>query len=380
MRSRGLLSGLALAVLLPAAAVAGQAGPPAADTYDSTLAEARELAAAGRYAAAAYALQSAAETWPQDFPLQLARAYYLLRAGRYQAAADGYRTALALEPESKDARLGLDDALAERGAPSRGWLGFYGGGTGWSGHPSRTSLASGALTLDAVLDDRWSLGLLYRGLLTPAAGSSGPGRASASAPELSHEGQLALGLAASRWSLTLHGAAVSGSTLTAGRVTETSGYGGAAVGLAGSLHLGLDWRASAAFISWEDQSSAQVEASATLPIGRRLSIQAGWRGQRLDGSVSGAALLGVAWAGPWTLSLRGEYGHQRRPWDLEARTLYGLPEELRAAVRFQTSVPLGGTVRGWLGADWEAWRTPAAGATPTDSSSTRLSAGLIFSL
>lgn len=369
---------------LPAAARAGAgaaAGPDRGaplDPYDAALAEARQAAEAGRYLEASALLGAPAAAWPQDFPLQLARAYYLLRAGRYPEAAAGYRAALALAPDSAAAARGLDDALAGRGASSQAWLGIYAGGTGWSGHPSRGWLASGALALDAVVEDRWTLGLLYRGLVAPGASGAGRGRSSGTL-DLSHEGQLWLGHAAPGWSLTLHGAAASSAAATSGALPQVYAYRGLGGAVSGALQLGLDWRASAALIAWEDQTSAQLEATAALPIGRHLSVLGGWRGQRLDGTVTGAALLGLAWSGPFTLSLRGEYGAQRRPWDLEGRALYGLPEELRAALRLQASAPLGGPVRGWLGADLERWRTPLTGGGTVDASAARLAAGLVLS-
>jgi hypothetical protein len=372
------LLGLLLAASLPAAGLAAQIEPALpeaspADPYDAALASARKLASAGRYAEAARLLETPAATWPQDFPLQLDRAFFLLRAGNYAEAARAYRRALALSPDSAEAQRGLEDALNRRGTPDQLWLGLSAGGTSWRGNPSRGSLGSGALSLDAVLRDHWTIGATYRGFAAPVA-TPGGGRAGVS--DLAHEGQLSLGYAASDWSLALQGVATSSSTSATGGLKKTYAYGGAGAGLAATLQLGLEWRASAAVISWEDQSSAQFEVGAALPIGRHLSLEAGWRGQRLDGTVSGAALAGVAWKGPWTLSLRGEYGSQRRPWDLGERTLYGLPEELRGALRLQAGVPLTSSVRGWLGADLERWRTQVAGATPIDSTATRLTAGL----
>jgi hypothetical protein len=163
-----------------------------------------------------------------------------------------------------------------------------------------------------------------------------------------------------------------------GGVTRTYAYQGLGGGLAATLKLGLEWRVSAAMIAWEDQSSVQLEGGAALPLGQHLRLEAGWRGQRLDGTVSGAALAGIAWKSSWELSLRGEYGKQRRPWDLGERTLYGLPETLRGAVRLQGSVPFTPGLRGWLSADLERWETTGA-ASLTESTATRLTGGLLFS-
>jgi hypothetical protein len=391
LRSAGSL-GLLLAVSLPAAGLAAQAvtTPPAqatsvepllpegspADPYQAALASARQEASAGRYAEAAGLLETPAATWPQDFPLQLDRAYFLLRAGNYAEAAHAYRRALALSPHSAEGQRGLDDALASRGQPDQLWLGLSAGGTSWRGNPSRGSLGSAALSLDAVLRDHWTVDATCRGFVT-AVMTPGGGRAGSS--DLAPEGQLSLGYAASGWSLALQGVAASRSASTGGGVSRTYAYRGTGAGLAATLRLGLEWRASAAVISWEDQSSAQLEVGTAVPIGQHLWLEGRWRGQRLDGAVSGAVLAGVAWKGPWTLSLRGEYGSQRRPWDLGERTLYGLPEELRGALRLQASVPFTSSVRGWLGADLERWRTPVTGATTIDSTATRLTAGLSFS-
>jgi tetratricopeptide (TPR) repeat protein len=370
-----LLLGLLLLAALPALAPA-QAEPPLADPYGAALAAARGEAEAGRWAAAARRLESPAATWPQDFPLQLQRAFYLLRAGHFDEAAGAYRRALALSPDSAEAQRGLDDARSGRGTPDRLWLGLAAGWTSWSGSPGRSSVGSGALSLDAQLRDHWTLGGLYRGFAAPVTTpGGGPGGIS----DLAHEGQLSLGYAASDWSLTLQGVASSSASSTSVGVTKTYAYQGLGAGLAASYRLGLEWHASAALIGWEDQSSAQLEVGAALPLGQHLRLEAGWRGQRLDGTVSGAALAGIAWTGPWTLSLRGEYGWQRRPWDLGERTLYGLPETLRGALRLQGSVPFTPTVRGWLSADLERWQATTTGAATADSTATRLTGGLLFS-
>jgi tetratricopeptide (TPR) repeat protein len=379
------LAGLPLAARAapgPALPAGPAAPPPPADPYEAALAAARAEAGAGRFAEAAGALDGAVSEWPQDFPLALARAYYLLRAGRYPAAAAGYRAALALAPGSEEARRGLADAEAGRGAPSQGWLGLYGGATAWSGETSRKTLGAAALSLDAVLADRWTLGLLYRGLLAPGASGAGRGMGggATTAPSLSHEGQAAVGVTAPDWSLTLHGAATSRSATTAAGATTVYGYQGAGAALAGRYRLGLDWRASAAVVGWEDGTSAQVEVTAALPLWRHLSLTGGWRGQRVAGVDGGAALAGLAWTGGGlALSLRGEYGTQRRPWDLEGRALYGVPEELRVAARLQATVPLGAGLAGFLGADLERWRTPVSGGAPLDATPTRLAAGLVLS-
>jgi hypothetical protein len=201
----------------------------------------------------------------------------------------------------------------------------------------------------------------------------------ASPSSLSQEGQAALGAVGDGWRLTLHWAGVtrsSGGTAAAPVIYGLLGSGGA---LAGEVRLGLVWRASVAVVSWEDQLATQLEAAAAWPIGDHLSLEAGWRGQRLDGTTAGAWLAGLAWRGPWTLSLRAEYGRQRRPWDLEVRALYGLPEELRAALRLEASAPLGAGVRGWLGGDLERWRDPSASPGTPDPTAVRVAAGLLFS-
>jgi hypothetical protein len=377
-RARWRLSAILAAGL--AAWPGGAAPDPGADPYQAAVAAARGQAETGRWDRAAGVLSAAAVDWPQDYPLQLERAYYLLRAGRYDEAAEAYRAALALSPGSVEAHRGLEDARAGRGAASQWWVGLLGLGTGWQGHDTRTSLATGVLSLEGLQRDRWTLGLLYRGMAAPSAAAGGGGRRGAAGTvEVTHEGQATLGYTAPSWSLTLHGGATSRAAAVAAGVEQVYAYAGAGAALAATLRLGLEWRASAAWLSWEDGSSGQVEAAAALPIGHHLSLHAGWRGQRLDGAVTGAALAGLEWRGPWSLALRGEYGEQRRPWDLRARALYGLPEELLAAARLEAGLPFSPRVRGWLGADLERWRT-AAGAAEPEATAYRLGAGLIFSL
>ncbi len=352
-------------------------GAAPADPYQAALDRAGAEGEAGRYEEAAGVLSAAAAEWPQDFQLRLAQAYYLLRAGRYEDAADRYRAALELSPDSAEAHRGLEDARARRGAPTQWWLGLHGAGTGWSGHPARTSLGAGVASLDGVAWDRWSLGATYRALAAPAqATAAGRGRGGGSVGEVSHEGQAVVGFAGDGWGLSLHGAAVSRSAVPSAGQELVFGYGGAGAALAASLELGLAWRGAAAWIGWEDRPAVQLEATAALPLGHHLELQAGWRGQRLDGALSGAALAGVAWRGPWSVALRAEHGWQRRPWDLAGRALYGLPEPLLGALRLEAGLPVAGPVRAWLGADLERWRVDGAG----DATAARLGAGLLLSL
>ncbi|MBK9517710.1 MAG: hypothetical protein IPO09_10220 [Anaeromyxobacter sp.] len=373
-------AGAAVLALLAAASLAAP-GRARADAYDDAMAAAAAAGAEGRHEAAAALLAGPAATWPQDFPLQLARAYHLLRAGRYPAAAEAYRAALRLAPSSEEARRGLDDARALRGARSQAWLGVYGAGSSADGHPSRGSLAVAALSLDAVVADHLAVGGLYRALVPPSA-SSGRGRGASAgtvgAP-VQHEGHLSLGYAAPAWGVTLHGAAISGSTAQVDGATELYGYQGAGAGLSLWAVAGLEWRAAGAVTWYEDLPVAQLEGSAALPLWRHLALRGGWRGQWLDGAQVGAALLGLEWRGPLSLALSGELGTQRRPWDLAGRALFDLPDDLEWAARLQLGFPMGGLVRGWLGADLEGWRTPVAGAAPVDSTTVRLAAGLVFS-
>lgn len=99
----------------PAAAIASPTPiAPRSDAdaaYDRDRARALEAARAGRFADAAAALAPLCARYPEDFPVHLDRAYYHLRAGDHAAAEAAYRAALAISPDSKDARLGLVDAL-----------------------------------------------------------------------------------------------------------------------------------------------------------------------------------------------------------------------------------------------------------------------------
>jgi len=367
---------LALLLLLLAPAAAR------ADDYDEALARSRQQAAAGRFTEAAQGLEGPAATWPQDVPMQLARAFYLLRAGDYGAAEAQYRVVLALEPGSEEARRGLADAQLERGAPSQAWVGLFGTGTTYAGQTSASSYFTGVLSVDAQLADRWVLGALYRALGS-ASGLSGGGRGrtqgGSSDVSLQHEGHLSFGLAAPDWQLVLHGAAISRSAATVAGVEQVYGYGGVAAGLSAMARYGLEWRASVVVSWYEDLTVSQLEGTATVALGEHLALRAGGRSQLAEGSTTVAALAGVEWRGPWSLSLSGEYGAQLRPADLAARVLYDVPGELQWAARLQASLPLGKGTRAWLGAELEGWRTQPASGPPADSTATRLSAGLIFS-
>jgi len=361
---------LLLLLLAPAAA--------RADAYDEALSTARQHAAAGHFKEAARSLEGPAATWPQDVPLQLARAFYLLRDGAYGAAEEQYRVVLALEPGSDDARRGLLDAQLGRGAPSQAWVGLYGTGTTYAGQTSASPYFTGVLTVDAQLADRWILGALYRALGS-ASGltGGGHGRMQGSGTEVSiqHEGHLSFGLAAPDWRLVLHGAAISRSAVTTAGVEQVYGYGGVAAGLSAMARYGLEWRASAVTTWYEDLTVYQLGGTASLPIGEHLALRAGARTQLAEGSTTTAALGGIEWRGPWSLSLTGEYGPQLRPADLEARVLYDVPGELQWAARFHTSFPLGHSLRAWLGAELEGWRAWTTPDLPADSTATRFSAG-----
>jgi hypothetical protein len=324
-------------------------------------------------------LAGPAAEWPQDFPLQLARAYYLLRAGAYAEAEAQYRVALALEPGSPEARQGLADARLGLGAPDQLWLTLSGSGTAYGGPTTRSSLYTGALRLDAQLEDRWVLGALYRGLGTAASFTGGGGKGSGASASIQSEGHLWFGHVAPNWQLVVSGAGITRSVATRAGVEQVYAYGGLAAGLSAMARYGLDWRAAAITTWYEDLATSQLEGSGTLLLhGGLLALRAGARAQLAEGGSSGAALAAVEWRGPWSLTLSGEYGPQRRPVDLEARVLYGLPDQLRWAARIQTSVMLGHRARAWLAADLEGWRPPPSATPLADYTATRLSAGLTF--
>jgi tetratricopeptide (TPR) repeat protein len=73
------------------------------------------LPARGEWLGAAMLLEAPAEAFPRDRSLQVERAWYLLRAGEGEKAEQAYRAALALNPRSLDAQLGLVDALMAQG-------------------------------------------------------------------------------------------------------------------------------------------------------------------------------------------------------------------------------------------------------------------------
>lgn len=379
--SRRLREAMVLSLLL--------AGPrlALADPYEDALAGARLAAETGRFSAAAQALAEPAATWPQDFPLQLTRAYYLLRAGAYQDAEAQYRVSLALEPGSPEARRGLADARLGRGAPDRLWVGLAGSGTTFSGQASRSSFFTGALTVDALVADRWLAGGLYRALgSTSSLTGGGPGRSGSTGgtSSIQHEGHLWLGLAEASWQLRLHAAAIGGSAVTRAGVEQVYGYRGVAAGVSALLLAGLEWRASAVTSWYEDLTVSQLEGTATLPVGDQLALRVGGRTQLGGGEPTAAALAAVEWRGPLDLALRGEYGLQRRPADLEAHVLYDLPEELRWAARLQVGYLLGHRTRAWLGADLEGWRGTTAPGAPAgqpqpELTATRFSGGLTIS-
>jgi hypothetical protein len=383
-----------------------------ADEYDEALAAARAAADRGRPERAARLLEGPARTWPQDYPLRLARGGYLLSAGDAAVAEDEYRAALALAPEAVEPRLGLAWAargrgdvaesrsrfeetltlfpgngearagLAALGPEHRGWVGLVGSGTSWSGRPGRTWVAGAGLDAGAVLADRWTLGLTYRALIPPSAvtgsGSGGRGRgaraSSTEDAEVQHEVHGAVGWDRGAYALGL----------VAGGLTDPGAAPGVLAGAAGAL-TGT-WRgpvelsASVAGSTWDDGVEVlQGEARGALRIAGPLWISAGGRGQLSGGAGSGAGLLRLELRGRWSVAAAGELGLQRRAYDLEARALYGVTDDLRWAVRLRAEVPVGNRVRLVAGADREAYRTPAVG-TAAESSATRGWAGVILSL
>jgi hypothetical protein len=396
-----------------AAIVAVAAAPAArAGEYDDALAAARAAAAQGRPGRAARLLEEPARRWPQDYPLRLARGGYLLSAGDASVAEDEYRAALDLAPEAVEPRLGLAwaargrgdvaasrsrfeevltrspastaarDGLAALGPEHRGWVGLVGSGTAWSGRPGRTWVAGAGLDAGAVLADRWTLGLTYRALIPPTAvtgsGGGGRGRGARASPtedaEVQHE---------------LHGAAGwdrgdSAVGLVAGGLTDPGAASGVLAGAAGAL-TGT-WRgpvelsASAAGSTWDDGATVlQGEARAALHVAGPLWASAGGRGQLSGGAGFGAGLLRLELRGRWSLAAAGELGLQRRPYDLDARALYGLTDDLRWAVRVRTELPVGARFRIVAGADREAYRTLSVGKT-LESTATRGWAGVVLSL
>ncbi len=373
------LGPLLVALLAAAPALA------AADDYQAALDGAAGEAAAGRYREAARRLEGPAGRWPQDLPLQLALAYDLLRAGEYDRAEEAYRRALELEPDSADARRGLDDARLRRGEPTRFWAGLFAGGASAAALPGLGGLGVGAATLDGTVDDHLTLGLLYRALVwsdPAAAGGMGRGRGAAgggASLDGQQEGHLSVGWAEPGWSVSLQGAAISRATAAGPTGAVEVGHPGVAGGLSGLLVAGLEWRAAIAGASYDDHGVGQLEASAALPIGDRFAVRLGGRGQLAPGSEGGAGMVAVELRGPWAASLSGEVGRELRPIDLEERILYDSDQALAWAARARLGFPISGALRGWAGADLEAWRGGPVGLPPASGIVERLAAGLVFS-
>ncbi len=350
-----------------------------ADDYTDALAAARRAAQEGHPAEAARLLDEPARRWPQDLPLQLERAYDLLRAGEYERAAEGYRAALALEPGSGEARRGLDDARLRRGARDQVWLGVFGGATLTSGLAGRPAVGLGVVSLDAVVDDRWALSGLYRAFAWSAGGAAGMpargGRGASLSLGTQHEAHLGVGWSTPRWGVGAQLAAIGEATGTGGVVLGHQGAGGA---LSAFLVAGLEWRAAAAAVRYDDVDALQLEAGATLPIGSRLALGLGGRAQRVGGRSLSAGLASVELRGPWHLRLSGEAGTQYRLTDVAGQSLYDGDDDLRLAVRARADVPLHGPVRAWAAWDLEGWRTPASPGPAVDYVVQRFTAGLVF--
>jgi Flp pilus assembly protein TadD len=129
-----------LAIALPAQGVLAEE-----PDHEVTTTAARHAAARGEWLGAAMLLEAPAEAFPQDRSLQVEHAWYLLRAGEGEKAERAYRAALALNPRSLDAQLGLVDALMAQGRypqASSTAVGFLAGRPGEVGLLNRKALAS----------------------------------------------------------------------------------------------------------------------------------------------------------------------------------------------------------------------------------------------
>ena len=109
-RHRPMLSLLLLATFWPASA-----GADEPLTYAGAMARAAEPEAAGQAAQALDLLEPLAPRYTQDFTLQLRLGWLSLSSARYTRAEAYYRAAVALSPDSVDARHGLGWALARQG-------------------------------------------------------------------------------------------------------------------------------------------------------------------------------------------------------------------------------------------------------------------------
>lgn len=106
---RLILLTASLCVLCVCASTAG------ADVYTEKTADVARLEKAGRLKRAADVQEALARSFPQDYAVVLRSAWLAYRAGRYARAGKAYRAALALSPQSLDARLGLAWTLAKEG-------------------------------------------------------------------------------------------------------------------------------------------------------------------------------------------------------------------------------------------------------------------------
>jgi tetratricopeptide (TPR) repeat protein len=154
------------------------------------------LPARGEWLGAAMLLEAAAEAFPQDRSLQVEHAGYLLRAGEGEKAEQAYRAALALNPRSLDAQLGLVDALIAQGRYPQAYVSLE----TFDSNGTTTSLLSLAAGLAVHLMDRLEVKVRYRhfsslGALPDAGYSQDEGWALASYAWQSVRAELLAGVA-----------------------------------------------------------------------------------------------------------------------------------------------------------------------------------------
>lgn len=282
----------------------------------------------GHYQEALTAYRMTRAFYSDDVDARLGEAWCALRLGDAEAARAGFEAALKARPGDASAEAGRA-LMAPRAVLTPSAYGILQRN---SDAATTTGAVGAVVSLEALLDDRWQAGALYRHL--SVTGREGALIEDVSVNFTQHEAYAWLGYQRPAWGLSLLGVYVDNAqdTLVEGESEWNPRVGALALEARGRAWA--DLQASFAHSFYDDADVTQVALSADLPLLSWLELRLDGAAQLSDGEArwNGDAELRVA-SRLGFVGAGGGLGARHRPLDTEGRTLYNIAQPLSGRLR-----------------------------------------------
>ena len=350
--------------------------PPAVagDDYAEAMRRAAVLEVVKEPAAAAAVLEEIAGTYSQDHALFLRLGWLHFEAGDFDASIDRYRRALALNPDSVDARLGIGwcrlrlgdrvrardrflevllrrpaDESAKQGVALTRKMTTLGASVGvayhaYTGHPTKVSAWAVAPSLWAAFSEAWLAGVTYRYLAFTTVGGTGSIGSWSDGGFEQQEVHAYLGWMGADVGVTAH-YAYQGNDAPSLNAAHTAG-------LALRGRLWGDLLTTGVYSHYDDMDVWRAALGFRMPLTAWFTLTPGVAYQHAGDEDLGSGSLSAAMAlGRFFADVGGRYGDEVRPAYPDHAVIYNVSERLRYGAWASLGVRLWGGLR--MGAIYE---------------------------